>query len=95
MIGIQAHFGPSDELGISVLVEQMRGLEPVVTVPGGHAEEIGMGTFEQRLTDEWKSLSGSDSSHAAERVGVHREQRLWIGREEACTFPVSEWNLKQ
>ena len=55
MIGIQPHFGPGDEDGLAFLVENMRGMEPLLVGTGvATAEEIGMETFEQRLRDEWK-----------------------------------------
>ena len=53
MIGIQPHFGPGDEDGVAYLVENMRGMEPLLVGTGvATAEEIGMETFEQRLRDE-------------------------------------------
>jgi SAM-dependent methyltransferase len=53
MIGVQPHFGPGDEVGIAFLVETMRAAAPLIVGTGvATAEEIGMGTLEQRLTDE-------------------------------------------
>ena len=55
MIGIQPHFGPGDEDGVAYLVENMRGMEPLLVGTGvATAEETGMETFEHRLRDEWK-----------------------------------------
>jgi SAM-dependent methyltransferase len=54
MIGVQPHFGYSDEVGLAYLVESMRVAEPLIVGTGvATAEEIGMETFEQRLRDEW------------------------------------------
>jgi len=53
MIGIQAHFGPGDPVGIATAVENMRLAAPLIVGTGvATAEEIGMDTFEQRLRDE-------------------------------------------
>lgn len=53
MIGVQPHFGPGDEVGIAFLVETMRAAAPLIVGTGvATAEEIGMETLEQRLTDE-------------------------------------------
>ena len=53
MIGVQPHFGPGDEVGIAFLVETMRVAAPLIVGTGvATAEEIGMETLEQRLTDE-------------------------------------------
>ena len=53
MIGVQPHFGPGEEVGIAFLVETMRAAAPLIVGTGvATAEEIGMETLEQRLTDE-------------------------------------------
>ena len=53
MIGVQPHFGPGEEVGIAFLVETMRVAAPLIVGTGvATAEEIGMETLEQRLTDE-------------------------------------------
>jgi SAM-dependent methyltransferase len=53
MIGVQPHFGPGDEVGIAFLVETMRAAASLIVGTGvATAEEIGMETLEQRLTDE-------------------------------------------
>jgi SAM-dependent methyltransferase len=53
MIGVQPHFGPGDEVGIAFLVETIRAAAPLIVGTGvATAEEIGMETLEQRLTDE-------------------------------------------
>jgi hypothetical protein len=63
MIGVQPHFGPSDEDAVSFLVRTVRGLESVVVATGvATAEEIGVETYEQRLRDEWertRAVAGS------------------------------------
>jgi hypothetical protein len=54
MVGVQPHFGSGDEVGLACIVEGMRAAEPVIVGTGvATAEEIGMDTFEQRLTDTW------------------------------------------
>ena len=58
MIGVQPHFGPGDEVGLAFLVESMRVAEPLIVGTGvATAEEIGMETFEQRLTGELRRAS--------------------------------------
>lgn len=53
MIGVQPHFGSSDEVGLAYLVETMRVAVPLIVGTGvATAEEIGMETFEQRVRDE-------------------------------------------
>ena len=53
MIGVQPHFGPGDEVGLAFLLDSMRVAEPVIVGTGvATPEEIGMETFEQRLSDE-------------------------------------------
>jgi SAM-dependent methyltransferase len=54
MLGVQPHFGPGDERYLPFWVEQVRNLVPVIVgADVATAEQIGIETFEQRLTDEW------------------------------------------
>ena len=63
MIGIQPHFGPGDPAGIAYLVETMRVAAPLIVGTGvATAEEIGMETFEQRLSDEGQRTSAVGAS---------------------------------
>jgi SAM-dependent methyltransferase len=56
MIGIQAHFGPDDPVGLAWFTEAMRGFAPVIVGTGvATADEIGMETFERRIADEQRS----------------------------------------
>jgi hypothetical protein len=58
MIGIQPHHGPGDPVGIAVAVETIRLAAPMIVGTGvATAEEIGMETFEQRLSDEVRRAS--------------------------------------
>jgi hypothetical protein len=58
MIGIQPHHGPGDPVGIAVAVETIRLAAPIIVGTGvATAEEIGVETFEQRLTDEVRQAS--------------------------------------
>jgi SAM-dependent methyltransferase len=53
MIGIQAHFGPDDPVGLAWFTEAMRGFAQVIVGTGvATAEQIGIETFEQRRADE-------------------------------------------
>jgi SAM-dependent methyltransferase len=53
MIGIQAHFGPDDPVGLAWLTEAMRGFAELIMGTGvATAEEIGIETFGQRLAAE-------------------------------------------
>ena len=53
MIGVQPHFGPGDPVGVAVAVANVRAALPLIVGTGvATAEEIGMETFEQRMTDE-------------------------------------------
>jgi SAM-dependent methyltransferase len=53
MIGIQAHFGPDDPVGLAWLTEAIRGFAELIVGTGvATVEEIGLETFEQRLADE-------------------------------------------
>jgi SAM-dependent methyltransferase len=55
MVGIQQYFGPVDEIGLGVMVENLRNLVPLLVSTGvATAEEIGMETWGQRLRDEWQ-----------------------------------------
>jgi SAM-dependent methyltransferase len=55
MIGIQPHFGPGDEVGLTCLVESMRLAEPLIVGTGvATADQVGIETFEQRLRGEWE-----------------------------------------
>ena len=58
MIGVQPHHGPGDPVGIAVAVETIRLAAPMIVGTGvATAEEIGVETFEQRLTDEVRRAS--------------------------------------
>jgi SAM-dependent methyltransferase len=58
MIGVQPHHGPGDPVGIAVSVETIRNAAPLIAGTGvAAAEEIGVETFEQRLTDELRRAS--------------------------------------
>jgi SAM-dependent methyltransferase len=58
MIGVQPHHGPGDPIGIAVAVETIRLAAPMIVGTGvATAEEVGVETFEQRLTDELRRAS--------------------------------------
>ena len=57
-IGIQPHHGPDDPAGIAAVVETIRNAAPLIVGTGvATAEELGVDTFEQRLTDELRRAS--------------------------------------
>ena len=53
MMGVQPHFGPGDPDGAALLAGIIRTAAPLIERTGvAAAEEIGAGTFLQRLTAE-------------------------------------------
>jgi len=53
MVGIQPHWGPGEPVGIPALEGIIRAAAPLIEGTGvATAEEIGVETFAQRLTDE-------------------------------------------
>ena len=58
MIGIQPHWGPDDPVGIPAFEGIIRAAAPLIEGTGvATAEEIGVATFAQRLTDEAQTYS--------------------------------------
>jgi hypothetical protein len=53
MIGIQPHFGPQDPDGPAILAGIVRAVLPLMERTGvATAQEVGIETFQRRLTDE-------------------------------------------
>ena len=58
MIGIQPHFGPDDPNGSAILAGMVRTALPLIEKTGvASAEEVKVGTLQQRLSEEIKAYN--------------------------------------